>query len=118
MSAPAITPSSALATASSQSLCVWMPIRTGPSRSASARRTASTPCLISAGMLPPFVSHRTTHDAPARAAARQTSSAYSESLAKPSEVLRIDYQLPAESVAVVHGFLFHRHVLAGLGQHR
>src|SRR5690349_21203452 len=85
MSAPAITPSSELATASSQSLWVWMPTRAGLCASASAARTAATPLLTWSGRLPPLVSHSTTHDAPARAAARHASTAYSESRAKPSK---------------------------------
>ena len=81
ISAPAITPASELATASSQSLCVWMPTRVWLPMPASALRTASTPCSIAAGWLPPLVSQSTTHDAPARAAERHTSIAYSASRA-------------------------------------
>ena len=85
MPAPAATASSELATASSQSLWQWMPTPTGRSTSPSPTRTASTPWRISAGRLPPFVSHRTTQLAPDRAASRQASTAYSASLANPSK---------------------------------
>ena len=85
MSAPATTPSSVLATASSQSLWVWIPTLAELPISRSAPRIASTPALIADGMLPPLVSQRTTQDAPARAAERQTSVAYSASRAKPSK---------------------------------
>ena len=85
MSAPAATPSRVLATASSQSLWQWMPTPADWSTSASARRTACTPSRISPGRLPPLVSHSTIQLAPARAASRQTSIAYSESRAKPSK---------------------------------
>src|SRR5439155_1351234 len=68
ISAPAITPARELATASSQSLCVWMPTRVLLPMPASAVRTAFTPSSIASGWLPPLVSQRTTHDAPARRA--------------------------------------------------
>src|SRR5207249_720605 len=68
MSAPAVRPSSELATASSQSLWVWMPTRAGLLAAASAERTARTPSRMAWGWEPPLVSHSTTHVAPARAA--------------------------------------------------
>ena len=85
MSAPAITPASEFATASSQSLWVWIPTRVGLPAPASAERSASTPSRMASGCEPPLVSHSTTHVAPARAAQRQTSTAYSASRAKPSK---------------------------------
>ena len=75
MSAPAAMPSMELATASSQSLCVWMPVPVLLPMEASRSITASTPARIFSGRLPPFVSHSTTHAAPACAAAAHTSSA-------------------------------------------
>ena len=74
--APACTASSVLATASSMSLCVWMPIAQSTVEIAS-----ETPSMIACGSDPPLVSHSVTVDAPARSATRSVASAYAGSSA-------------------------------------
>ena len=68
---PASTAARVFATAQPVSLWQWMP------RSTPTWAAADTMSAIHDGSMPPLVSHRTTTSAPASAAVRTTSSAYS-----------------------------------------
>ena len=78
--APASTAASELATARSQSLCVWMPSGTSTAAAASLVSAAT-----SSGMLPPLVSHITTIIAPPSTAAWIVLRAYSGFAFQPSK---------------------------------
>src|ERR1700756_2741912 len=111
MSAPPSTPSREFATASSQSLCVWMPIRAELRASRSAFTMASTPRRISSGIEPPFVSQRTTQDAPAGRGQADLDRILRVARVAVEEVLRIEYQLVAHVDAIGDGLLDHGEVL-------
>ena len=81
MRAPSTTAASEFATPHSASLWVWMP-SAAPGRAA---RTVRTAWAISCGSVAPLVSHSVIQCAPASAATRRHSTAYSLCAAKASK---------------------------------
>ena len=98
--APASTAASALATARSQSLCVWMPSARGDRLA----HDAAPPRRRRSGRLPPLVSHSTIQSAPASAAA----------LTRRQRVVAVG----AEAVEEVLGVVDHLAALRASGRRR